>query len=214
MLLFYSMGIPIVSAILLCKNKNAVQTILHSARSLQHDTSTQKPAVQSPEEVQVRSRYGFLFLGFSEKFFFWESVVLFEKSILLFSSGACVRVCVFWETCECMFSLICLPVHSVSTITNSIPNCVIWHCFDSRVLGKRPCASNARVFARRHKQPTALLFPTLLGLACKSVHVNGCCSPFLVRGCADFQLTMHWFRFGTFATVCSLLTYFLVRSSC
>ena len=94
MLLFYSMGIPIVSAILLCKNKNAVQTILHSAQRLQHDTSTQKPPVQSPEQVQVRSRYGFLFLGFSEKFFFWESVVLFEKSILLFSSGACVCVCV------------------------------------------------------------------------------------------------------------------------
>ena len=109
MLLVYSLGIPIVSAILLCKNKKAVQSLLHSARSLQQDGLTQDAAAeQSPEALLVRSRYGFLFLGFSEKMFYWESVVLFQKSLLLFSSGVCDVCASVRVHCLviCMFSLI------------------------------------------------------------------------------------------------------------
>ena len=61
-LLLWGLGIPFFAA----------QLIFHERHKL--------------DSLATRQKYGFLFRGYKKKYYFWESVIMYRKTILIFVS--------------------------------------------------------------------------------------------------------------------------------
>ena len=59
-ILVWGLGIPTFAALLMFKDKNKLT------------------------DIGVRERYGFLFRGYKKSFFFWESIIMYRKIMLIF----------------------------------------------------------------------------------------------------------------------------------
>ena len=61
-LIIWGFGIPLVAWIILSKNKNDL------------------------ESIELREKYGFLYNGYKKSYYFWESVIMYRKIMIIFIS--------------------------------------------------------------------------------------------------------------------------------
>ena len=83
MILLYSFGLPLASFRKLYTHSHSIKELLHAAKEHAKDPDKASNSFQfSPEVELMRHRFGFLFLGFAENFYFWESIIYTIESTL------------------------------------------------------------------------------------------------------------------------------------
>lgn len=78
LLLLYVIGIPCIYLFKLYKNKETIKRILQNPDPELLDRK------EKDEMKMVKLRYGFLFLGLSEPWYFWETIIIFRKLVVIF----------------------------------------------------------------------------------------------------------------------------------
>ena len=51
--------------------------------------------------IQVREKYGFLFRGYKKRFFYWESIIMYRKILIIFIQVFLVRYGVITQVRVC-----------------------------------------------------------------------------------------------------------------
>ena len=121
----YTLGIPVAAIKVLRDNRDIVRAILRAAEEhakLAASNNLTPLNVPSSAATELfRQQFSFLFLGFREKYYYFELVFLLEKALLMILSV------VFWQYERTQLSLGLLLIVTVSLVHARL------HVFQSKI---------------------------------------------------------------------------------
>ena len=114
-LLMYTLGIPCAAVKVLRDNRNHVRTVLQAseqrAKEAADTASNNLPPIPPSADAELfRQRFSFLFLGFRDEYYYFESVFLLEKAVLMMLSVF------FWQHLRTQLSLGLLVIVTIGLV--------------------------------------------------------------------------------------------------